>query len=301
MTADLEPGAGLPEADAGGGELPDVEVDVGGGDADYTADLAETLAESKGERPAEDEVEGYKDALTETVSEQAEAVATQAAEQAWEPRWNELYKAALEGHGLSEQEAAARGITRESATERLFAADAVLRQDPAQGLAQLATSYAAKLPVGDRANIAAAVLQSLGFESAAGVGEHERAQLAQFHQAQREAAQAWEQTVAGAVTTLERFAARHPDLSEYRTVMGGLMQSGAAGTLDEAYQMAKRARGAPTSGYEAQRQAVEKARNARTPRTASSPVPASEDDDAGLSQRAVLLSEYRRATGSGRR
>ena len=82
------------------------------------------------------------------------------------------------------------------------------------------------------------------------------------------------------------------------------MQAGRADSLAAAYELARKLEGLPPApdGAEAQRLAAQRAKAARTPRTASVAVPAL-DEDESMSQKELLgkLMRERSGTGGARR
>jgi hypothetical protein len=294
-----------------GGELPDVPSDAGADAEDYTDDLRATLREAEGEPAEVDDATTYADDLAAALERHSEATVKAetdaAAAESWNTEFDGHHRQILEAHGLTAEQAAAAGIrSREDTVRYLTRAAIELRQNPVSAHARLASDHRAA-PIEMRAQIAAGVLQALGFEHAGAIGQIERQRLQQFEQAERAQAEADQQVWAGAAQTLKAFvAASPPHFEQVRALMGGLMQAGEASTLEQAYSMACRLRGlvadpaaAAKSASEAQRQAIAKARNARTPRTSSMPGAVAADEDGDMSQRDVLRAEFRRAQARG--
>lgn len=220
----------------------------------------------------------------------------------------------------------AAGVSRIDAIKRLVGAERLLRQNPQEGLnwlisqygggqfevvrkgarpEQTATTPAAAQPNGN-GHITEATIAQLVDQRFQNIFA---AQQRQQEQAQIEAAQTAIQEFAAA--TGEDGQPKHPHFEEVKGAMGALMQSGAASSLDDAYEQAcwtlpalreglmkQRQEAAAKAASEAQRQAVAKAKAARTPNTASRAHPLAEEDD-DLPQQELLRKVWRQQQSGG--
>ena len=213
------------------------------------------------------------------------------------------------------------GMTRLDGIKRLVNAERLLRQNPQEGLNWLLSQYgggqfevvrkgaqpaqaqtaapAAQQPSGNGHISEATVAQLVDQRFQSIIAAQQRQQ----QQAQVEEAQTRIQEFA--VATGEDGAPKYPHFEEVKVHMGALMQSGAAQSLEDAYEQAiwtlpalreglvkARQEAAAKAASEAQKQAVAKAKAARTPHTASRGQPTAEEDD-DLSQQEVLRKVWR--------
>jgi hypothetical protein len=297
----------LPAGDDLGADLPDDLGGDGGDDGGYAADLSDAIAEAKGETDgAGSDEPGYSRDIAEAIEEQGAALAQAETARTWETELDGLYRQALGQYGLTPEAAAQQGITVQEATKRLYRAEQILKQNPAEGMAWLAGSYAANLSPEQRVTVAQKVLERLGFRDVDQLAQHERAELQQWRQYQAQQRQAHAEALPRVEQKIEAFGRdpAHPHFGQLRVQMGRIMAAGLANTLEEAYDAAAQRAGLPARGQalaQAHRERIARAKAARTPNTASTRSAPAEDDDGGdMSFRATLAAELAKAKTNGR-
>jgi hypothetical protein len=227
------------------------------------------------------------------------------AEAAWAREHRRLADEALQRAGLDPAQRHEAGISRREATRRLYRAEAALRSDPANALATITGDYTSHLDPAGREATARAVLARLGYQSVDGLDQGARQRLQGYDEAVRvhhaELAQVRERLQ----PVVENFARTHSDYQEHRPMMVALVEAGEAKTIQEAYDLARKVRGLPSSQAEqAQAQAatrrseVAKAKAASTPNTRSVTGRA-EDPLGGLSMQEAQEAAYDRIFGAG--
>lgn len=282
--SELDPDLALPD-DAGAAELPGAELPDDGGELDWRGDLEAALTGADDDAAADD----AREDLRREFGRAAETKASEDAEKAWRRELNQLLEPARPALNSV-------GKGSKHAIRSVLKAEALLRSDPVAGVSRIVDLYTGHLDGAAKAQLASAVLGRLGYSGPDQIGQAERQRLAEYDHAQRQEHAANVQALNSAAQALDAFARTAPHLETVRGLMASLMMSGESATLPEAYAAACRYKGLTTSAEtaaQAQRQAIAKARAARTPRTASSPVPADEDDDENLSTAQVLRKVWR--------
>lgn len=213
------------------------------------------------------------------------------------------------------------GLTRVDGIKRLVNAERLLRQNPQQGLQWLLDQYGQGQFAVVRRDAQPTAAQPAQQQTGNGNVNELVAQIVDQRFQAIQAAEEQRQNAAvlqAAQETLQQFTdakgedgqPKYPHFEEVKVQMAALIQSGAASGLEEAYEQAIWTRpalrerltkaqqeSAAKSVADAQRQAVAKAKAARTPKTASTSVPVA-DEDEDLPQQELLKKVWRQqATG----
>ena len=159
-----------PDFDLSGLNLP--EVPDGAPTSEPHPEDSSWQVREKTDQPTDTEPETTQQALEQAWDQQVEtaeqAKTAQEDGRTWDREWRKLADSALESHGIAVAERHEAGISRREVVRRLFAAEALLRQDPVSGIARLAHDYARNADPEVRSALGQQVLAALGIEGGVG-------------------------------------------------------------------------------------------------------------------------------------